>query len=64
MESTSFGIPIGKRVTTQELMKEQMAQQKHKIHQLEIREKELLDENRDLRKQLDVALGNQCACPE
>ena len=60
MESTTFGIPLTKTISTQE----QMSQQQDKVHQLEVRVKELLDENLDLRQQLSAALGNQCGCPE
>ena len=56
MESTTFGIPL-KTITTQELMKEQIAQEQHEINMLRKRVKELLDENADLRKQLGLDRG-------
>ena len=52
----SFGQPL-KTITTQELMKEQIAQEQHEINMLRKRVKELLDENADLRKQLGLDRG-------
>lgn len=50
-------------MTQEDMWKKTVAESQLEIHTLQMRVKELSDENDNLRKQLGIAIGNQCKCP-